>query len=90
MTSRAPEKCSCGLVFDHIPEGWGTESMKHALHIIDSQAREIEELRALVKEAQKHFGHVQMWRIGSFNPVHDEWERRAESALAKPHAGKGP
>lgn len=42
----------------------------------------LEKAVVLLREAQKHFDLVQMWRVGSFNPVHNEWELRCSALLA--------
>jgi hypothetical protein len=81
MTSRAPHYVN--------PEA---ENFYNAQEIIAAQAREIEELRALVrdcfeslmcaKDVPTYFKEKGVW----MNKLAD----RAKSALAKPQAGKGP
>jgi hypothetical protein len=85
MTSRAPCE-TCDNVLGEFPEDADWYPHVEALH------REIEELRALVrdcfeslmcaKDVPTYFKEKGVW----MNKLAD----RAKSALAKPHAGKGP
>jgi hypothetical protein len=55
----------CGLKMDHIPEGWNSEAMRHALHVID-------ELRALIGDTP-----VPTLRIARIAGGWDDWLERA-------------
>jgi hypothetical protein len=86
MTSRAPEKkCpACDQLMKRKPVSYAPVPKDPHHDLIASQAREIEELRALVKDFLQSECHFP--ESDCDYPLH----ARAEAALAKPHAGKGP
>lgn len=65
-----PATCeACGMRLDAIPEGWNSEAMRHALHLIDERDAKLAQREAELSEVRRRLDNaIECWDLGNHEP----------------------